>query len=149
MRAFVLDWDLEIWGGDPEAAFRGADGGGYATELSVGGTSYYSETVSLKPGDLFDSSFDTSPGATHDPTLINGNEHAVRGNSSGIVEVSAADGAVDNFVQWTFNGDHGDADGGWIQAVDNVRIRALAAGDAQGDGDVDPFDLAVLHKLGV
>lgn len=144
LRAFVADWDLEIWGGDPEAAFRGSAGGGYATDLKVGGTSYYSETVSLLPGDLFDSSFDASPGATHDPTLINGNEHAVRGNTSGIVEVSAADGAVGNFVQWTFDANHGGADEGWITAVDNVRIRALAAGDAQGDGDVDPFDLTVL-----
>ena len=28
LRAFTLDWDLEIWGGDPEASFRGSEGGG-------------------------------------------------------------------------------------------------------------------------
>ena len=28
MRAFVLDWDLEIWGGDPDGSFRSAEGPG-------------------------------------------------------------------------------------------------------------------------
>jgi len=36
MRAFVLDWDLEIWGGDPDADFRSAEGPGMKVDVMVG-----------------------------------------------------------------------------------------------------------------
>ena len=42
------------------------------------------------------------------------------------------------------SGERPGATEGWIQAVDNVRLRALAAGDAQGNGNVNPFDILAL-----
>ena len=55
LRAFVLDWDLEIWGGDPDGEFRSADGPGMKVDVSVGGTSYSTMTENLLPGTSFDS----------------------------------------------------------------------------------------------
>ena len=49
-----------------------------------------------------------------------------------------------NSFRLNFDANHGGADGGWIPAIDNIRIRALAAGDAEGDGDVDPFDILAM-----
>jgi len=147
MRSFVFDWDLEIWGGDPDGVFRSPEGPGMKVDLKVGGTTYYEETKNLLPGAKFDSAEDQS-GSDHNATLIDGNAYSVRGMTSGIKEVSGADGAVGNFVQVNFNSNWNDAtDGdanGWISAVDNVRLRALAPGDADANGVVDVADLLTL-----
>jgi len=147
LRAFVLDWDLEIWGGDPDGDFRSADGPGMKVDVSVGGNSYDTMTANLLPGDLFDTLEDGS-GSDHNATLINGNVHAVRGMTSGIKEVRSADGAVGNTVQIKFNSNwNGATDNdanGWISAIDNVRLRALAPGDADANGIVDVADLLQL-----
>jgi len=147
LRAFVLDWDLEIWGGDPDGAFRSAEGPGMKVDVLVGGTSYSTMTENLNPGPKFDSLEDES-GSDHNATLIDGNAHSVRGISSGIKEVSDADGAVGNMIQVNFNSNwNGATDGdanGWISAIDNVRLRALAPGDADANGVVDVADLLQL-----
>jgi len=147
LRAFVLDWDLEIWGGDPDGDFRSPEGPGMAVDVTVGATSYATMTANLLPGAKFDSLEDGS-GSDHNATLIDGNVHSVRGMSSGIKEVSSADGAVGNMVQINFNSnwngtDNGDANG-WISAIDNVQLRALAPGDADANGVVDVADLLQL-----
>jgi len=145
MRAFVLDWDLEIWGGDPDTTFRAADGAGMKTEVTVGET-YGTMTENLLPGALFDSTEDGT--SDHNATLIDGNVHSIRGITSGIQEVADADGAVGNMVQINFNsnwnGATGDGANGWFSAVDNVRLRALAPGDADANGVVDVADLLQL-----
>jgi len=147
LRAFVFDWDLEIWGGDPDAGFRSAEGPGMKVDVTVGGNSYATMTENHHPGDLFDSLEDGGD-TDHNATLIDGNVHSVRGMTSGIKEVSAADGAVGNMVQVNFNSNWNDAtDGGpngWFSAVDNVRFRALAPGDADANGVVDVADLLTL-----
>jgi len=147
LRAFVLDWDLEIWGGDPDANFRSSEGPGMKVDMVVGGNSYGTMTQNLLPGGLFDSTEDGGD-PLHNPTLIDGNVHSVRNSSSGIKEVSDADGAVGNLVQLNFNSNWNDAtdDGpnGWFSAVDNVRFRALAPGDADANGVVDVTDLLQL-----
>jgi len=145
MRAFVLDWDLEIWGGDPDALFRSSDGPGMKVEVTVGGNSYDTMTANLFPGVSFDSIEDGE--SDHNATLIDGNVHSVRDISSGIKEVSAADGAVGNLVQINFNtnwNDNLNGPDGWFTAVDNVRLRALAPGDADANGVVDVADLLQL-----
>jgi len=153
LRAFVFDWDMEIWGGDPDGpAWRHPDGAGMRTVLSVGGEQYYNETktladvATLDGNDLFDTEDD---GAAHgrSPTLIDGNIHAARAITSNIVEVNGADGAVGNTVLIKFDANWGgddNADGGWITAIDNVRLRALAPGDADANGVVDVADLLTL-----
>jgi len=147
LRAFVFDWDLEIWGGDPDGAFRSPEGPGMKVEVSVGGNSYGTMTENLLPGAAFDSLEDGGD-TDHNPTLINGNVHSIRGISSGIKEVSSADGAVGNTVQINFNSNwNGATDSGangWFSAVDNVRLRALAPGDADANGVVDVADLLQL-----
>jgi len=139
LRAFVLDWDLEIWGGDPDNAFRSAEGPGMKADVIVGGTSYGTMTQNLLPGALFDSLEDGGD-TDHNATLIDGNVYSVRGMTTGIKEVSGADGAVGNKVRINFNANWNDASGGpngWFSAVDNVRLRALAPGDADANGVVD------------
>ena len=93
-------------------------------DVAVGGNSYGTMTENLLPGVLFDSTEDGD--SDHNATLIDGNAHSIRNNSSGIKEVSDADGAVGNMVQLNFNSnwngaDNGDANG-WMSAVDNVRF---------------------------
>jgi len=144
LRAFVMDWDLEVWGGDQDASFRGDQGGGFALDVSVGGQSYYGQTESVYPGDLLDTIADQAGNEVGEPTLIDGNLHSVRGMSSGIREVSGEDGAVGNTVNMVFNADYSDGDLGWIAAIDNVRFRALAPGDADANGVVDVADLLQL-----
>jgi len=147
LRAFVLDWDLEIWGGDPDGTFRSPEGPGMTVDVKVGGTSYDTMTENLLPGALFDSIEDGS-GSDHNPTLIDGNVYSVRGMTSGIKEVSGADGAIGNMVQINFNsnwnGATDDDANGWMPAIDNVRLRALAPGDADANGVVDVADLLQL-----
>jgi len=147
LRAFVVDWDLEIWGGDPDGVFRAPEGPGMKVDLKVGGTTYYEESQNLLPGAKFDSTEDGS-GSTHNATLIDGNVHSIRGMTSGIREVSGDDGAVGNFVQVNFNSNWNDAtDGdanGWIVGIDNFKFRALAPGDADANGVVDVADLLAL-----
>jgi len=143
LRAFVFDWDLEVWGGDPESAFRGSAGGGFLAEANVGGQLYYSNTQSYFPGERFYTLLDRA-NTRIDPTLINGNEHSVRGITSGIVEVATGDGAVGNTVRLSFDANTGANGDGWISAVDNVRLRALAPGDADANGIVDVDDLLTL-----
>jgi len=147
LRAFVLDWDLEIWGGDPDADFRSPEGPGMKVDVMVGGNSYGTMTENLLPGTKFDSSEDES-GSVHNATLIDGNVYSVRNISSGIKEVSDADGAVGNMVQINFNSNWNDAaddrSNGWFSAIDNVRLRALAPGDADANGTVDVDDLLTL-----
>jgi len=147
MRAFVFDWDLEIWGGDPDAEFRSPEGPGMKVDVSVGGTSYVTMTENLLPGTSFDSIEDGGE-AGHNATLIDGNVHSIRGMTSGIKEVSAADGAIGNMVHVNFNsnwnGATDDDPNGWMSAVDNVQFRALAPGDADANGVVDVADLLQL-----
>jgi len=144
LRAFTFDWDLEIWGGDPDAEFRGTDGGGFSVDLSIGETSYYSATEILKPGDLFDTAFDGAD-VDNDPTLIDGNVHSRRGiGPNEIIEVAAVDGAVGNAIKITFDAGAGPETFGWTPSVDNVRLRALAPGDADANGTVDMDDLLTL-----
>jgi len=147
LRAFVFDWDLEIWGGDPDGVFRSPEGPGMKVDVSVGGNPYDTMTENLHPGDLFDSLEDGGD-TPHNATLIDGNVHSVRGMTSGIKEVSDADGAIGNTVQIKFNSNwNGAADdgaNGWFSAIDNVRFRALAAGDADANGVVDVADLLML-----
>jgi len=147
LRAFVFDWDLEIWGGDPDADFRSPEGPGMKVDVTVGGTSYGTMTENLLPGTSFDTLEDDG-NTIHNATLIDGNVYSVRGMSSGIKEVSDADGAVGNMVKLNFNSNWNDATdsdaNGWISAVDNVRLRALAPGDADANGVVDVADLLQL-----
>jgi len=147
LRAFVLDWDLEIWGGDPDADFRSPDGPGMTVDVKVGENIYATMTKNLHPGALFDTTEDGGD-TDHNATLIDGNVHSIRGISSGIKEVSDADGAVGNMVQVNFNsnwnGTTDDGANGWFSAVDNVRLRALAPGDADANGVVDVADLLTL-----
>jgi len=146
LRAFVLDWDLEIWGGDPDAEFRSPEGPGMKVDMRVGATSYGEIIENLLPGALFDSIEDGGD-AGHNATLIDGNVHSIRGITSGIKEVSDADGAVGNMIQINFNSNWNDATNGangWFSAVDNVRLRALAPGDADANGVVDVADLLQL-----
>jgi len=146
LRAFVFDWDLEIWGGDPDGDFRSVEGPGMKVDVAVGGNSYDTMTANLLPGTLFDSLEDDGD-TIHNATLIDGNVHSVRGMTSGIKEVSGADGAVGNMVQVNFNANWNDATSGpngWFSAVDNVRFRALAPGDADANGVVDVADLLQL-----
>jgi len=145
LRAFTLDWDLEIWGGDPESDFRGSDGGGFNVELTIGDTSYYSATELLKPGEKFDTTFDTFNNDVNDPTLIDGNVYSRRDiGPDGIIEVTGADGAVGNVIKLSFDANVTPDSFGWTPAVDNVRLRALAPGDADANGVVDVADLLQL-----
>ena len=143
LRAFTLDWDLEIWGGDPDTKFRGTDGGGFVTEVTVGGETYYEATVNHKPGELFHTQFDGAD-TDYNTTLIDGNLHSKRGNKSDIVEVDPEHGAVGNTINITFDADYGEHDKGWISAIDNFQLRALAPGDADGNGIVAVQDLVLL-----
>jgi len=147
MRAFVLDWDLEIWGGDPDADFRSAEGPGMKVDVSVGPTSYGTTIANLLPGTSFNTTEDGGNN-DHNATLIDGNVHSIRNLSSGIKEVSNDDGAVGNMVQINFDSNwNGATDGGangWMSAIDNVRLRALAPGDADANGVVDVADLLQL-----
>jgi len=144
LQAFTFEWDLEVWGGDPQAEFRGTDGGGFKVGLTVGDTSYYSATELLKPGELFDTAFDGSA-INDDATLIDGNVHSRRGiGPNEIIEVAAEDGAVGNSINITFDANAGPETFGWTPSVDNVRLRALAPGDADANGVVDTDDLLTL-----
>ena len=144
LRAFTFDWDLELWGGDPDDEFRGSDGGGFVASASVGGNTVYTDTQLINPGALLDTEDDDAPLGTSNPTLIDGNAHSLRGLSSGIVEVGGADGAVGNTIQLSFNANVNPDAFGWTPAIDNVRLRALAAGDTDADGDVDSTDIVQL-----
>jgi len=143
LRAFTLAWDLEIWGGDPDTSFRGSDGGGFDVGVNIDGKNYLDVTETLKPGELFDTSFDRGRSGRN-TTLIDGNIHSRRNITSPIIEVNATDGAVGNRVSLYFDTNIGSNDKGWISAVDNVRLRALAPGDADANGIVDVDDLLTL-----
>jgi len=138
LRALVVDWDVELWGGNSDPALRGSDGGGFRMDLLVGDTLYYSQTTRLGGTLEFDTDTDNANGGSR---LIDGNIHAVRGNTSGILEIASADGTPGNLIELLFDADLGDSDFGWLPAIDNVRIRSLVAGDTDGDGGVGTDDL--------
>ena len=98
----------------------------------------------MLPGPFFDTVDDGAPLGTKGSTLINGNDHALREITSGIVEVDVANGAVGNTINLVFDANYGDADKGWISAIDNVRLRALAPGDPDANGVVEVKNLLQL-----
>ena len=144
LRAFTLEWDLELWGGDPDDEFRGSEGGGFDVEVTVGGNTYFTESPLVLPGALLDTVDDAAAASVGNPTLIDGNVHSLRQRGVGITEVSAADGAPGNSIQISFDSNVNANTFGWTPAVDNVRLRALAAGDTDANGAVDSSDIVAL-----
>ena len=154
LRAVEIEWDLEVWGGDPRSVFRGADGAGFSVELVVNGNAYESQVSSLIPGTKFSTRADEVE-PVYNATLIDGNLHATRAIRFGPVSVSEEDGAVGNQLTIVFDANHAEADGGWITAVDNVVVKtltaentSLSAGDADQDLDFDQLDLIQVQVAG-
>ncbi|MGB2824159.1 MAG: PEP-CTERM sorting domain-containing protein, partial [Phycisphaerae bacterium] len=104
----------------------------------------------LNPGELFDTALDGAGEEAGNSTLINGNEHAVRGVTSGLIEVGENYGYEGSSLEVEFNTNHGDHDAGWIVAVDNVQLVVPPPGDVDGDGKVCFSDaFTVVNNYGV
>ena len=131
VRAVRLVTRIEAWGGDPdaespgEAAFRVSlhfdpDGSGMQNAVALSGGAPIGTGLVLEPG------------------WLDGNGPHGTSLDSGIVEVNIPAGSD---LRLSFDAQNAGATQGYLFGLDDAMLRIVAAGDTDGDGDVESDDL--------